>query len=91
MSNRKRQGRGEGSIEQLPSGKFRAIVNLGKGADGRRRKMAETFDTAEQARRDSERPVSRGLAAARPSLRPRSRYRASAASASTKGTEQDPA
>jgi integrase len=46
---RKRRGRGEGSIEQLPSGKWRAILSLGKGVDGNRRKLAETFDTKQQA------------------------------------------
>ncbi len=49
MSKGKRRGRGEGSIEQLPSGKFRAVINLGKGADGKRHKLAETFDTRQQA------------------------------------------
>jgi integrase len=49
MSNRKRRGRGEGSIEQLPSGKWRAVLSLGKGAEGKRRKLTETFDAKQHA------------------------------------------
>jgi integrase len=46
---RKRRGRGEGSIEELPSGKWRAVLSLGKGPDGKRRKLTETFDTKQKA------------------------------------------
>src|SRR5262245_9820542 len=45
----KRRGRGEGSIEQLPSGKWRAVISLGKGADGKRQKLQETFATKREA------------------------------------------
>src|SRR4051812_39158773 len=44
-----RRGRGEGSIEELPSGKFRAILSVGRKADGTRDKRQETFDTKRQA------------------------------------------
>jgi integrase len=49
MANGKRRGRGEGSIEELPSGKFRAIRSGGKDAEGNRVKEAKTFDTKREA------------------------------------------
>jgi integrase len=45
----KRRGRGEGSIEELRSGKFRAVLSVGKGNNGERRKMTATFDTKKEA------------------------------------------
>jgi integrase len=46
----KRRGRGEGSIEELPSGKFRVVLSLGRDpATGKRRKLQETFDTKKAA------------------------------------------
>lgn len=47
----KRRGRGEGSIEQLPSGKFRAILSAGKSGAGRRVKLTHTADTKKEALR----------------------------------------
>jgi len=44
-----RRGRGEGSIEELPSGKFRVVISAGKKADGTRRKVARTFGTKREA------------------------------------------
>jgi integrase len=45
-----RRGRGEGSIEELPSGKFRVVISLGiDPATGKRRKLQQTFDTKRQA------------------------------------------
>src|SRR5262245_14062427 len=46
----KRRGRGEGSVEELPSGKFRAVVSDGVETDPvtgkpKRRKVAFTADT----------------------------------------------
>ena len=50
MSNRKRRGRGEGSIEELPSGKFRVVVSAGTDpANGKRVKITRTFDTKREA------------------------------------------
>lgn len=45
----KRRGRGEGNIEALPSGKFRAVLSCGRGANGKRRKQSRTFDTKREA------------------------------------------
>jgi integrase len=45
----KRRGRGEGSIEQLPSGRFRVVLPLEKGPGGERRKLTGTFDTKREA------------------------------------------
>lgn len=47
----KRRGRGEGAIEELPSGSFRAVVSLGLGPDGKRRRLAQTFLTRKSALR----------------------------------------
>src|SRR5262249_38281764 len=44
-----RRGRGEGSIEQLRSGRFRAVVSAGKDAKGKRVKLQKTFDTKREA------------------------------------------
>src|SRR4051794_38005688 len=46
---RKRRGRGEGSIEELPSGAWRVIVSAGQGPDGKRRKATATFPTKKEA------------------------------------------
>jgi integrase len=47
---RKRRGRGEGSIEELPSGKFRVVLSLGKDpVTGKRNKLTETLDTKREA------------------------------------------
>ena len=52
-NNGKRRGRGEGSIEQLPDGKFRAFLSAGfvSGKDGKpkRRRISRTFDTKREA------------------------------------------
>jgi integrase len=46
----KRRGRGEGSIEQLPSGKFRVVISAGfDPSTGRRLKITGTFDTKKEA------------------------------------------
>lgn len=46
----KRRGRGEGSIEQLPSGSWRAIVSLGTDPQtGKRIKRSATYDTKREA------------------------------------------
>src|SRR4051812_532155 len=48
--NRKRRGRGEGSIEELPSGKFRVVVSAGRDAGtGKRIKITRSFDTKREA------------------------------------------
>ncbi|VTT97576.1 integrase family protein : Integrase family protein OS=Thermoanaerobacterium saccharolyticum (strain DSM 8691 / JW/SL-YS485) GN=Tsac_1962 PE=4 SV=1: Phage_int_SAM_3: Phage_integrase [Gemmataceae bacterium] len=45
-----RRGRGEGSVEELPSGKFRAVLSLGiDTATKKRVKLAKTFDTKGEA------------------------------------------
>jgi integrase len=50
MASVKRRGRGEGSIERLPSGKFRAELGAGKDpATGKRVKDRKTFDTKREA------------------------------------------
>ncbi len=49
MANTKRRGRGEGSIEELPSGKFRATVSAGRDANGKRVKIQESFESKKQA------------------------------------------
>jgi integrase len=46
---RRRRGRGEGSIEELPSSKFRVVLSVGKGQDGKRRKLTATFATKREA------------------------------------------
>src|SRR5262245_12555860 len=46
---KKRRGRGEGSIEQLPSGRFRVVVSAGTDGDGKRRKLTATFDLKKDA------------------------------------------
>lgn len=47
---RKRRGRGEGQVEVLPSGKFRAVVSAGVNpATGERRRLRATFDTKQAA------------------------------------------
>lgn len=62
-----RRGRGEGNIETLPSGKFRAVVSHGRDpATGKRRKLTETFDTKREALawlRDRQTEASRGTLA----------------------------
>lgn len=40
----RRRGRGEGSTEQLPSGKWRGIFTVGNKPDGSQDKITETFD-----------------------------------------------
>src|ERR1043166_3865911 len=50
MSKDKRRGAGEGSIEVLPSGKFRVVVSAGKDpATGQRVKITRSFDTKREA------------------------------------------
>jgi integrase len=45
-----RRGRGEGSIEELPSGKWRAVLSNGLDpATGKRRKLTYTADTKKEA------------------------------------------
>jgi integrase len=61
---RKRGERGDGSIEQLPSGKYRAVVSAGKDpTTGKRIKVSRTFDTSREARefRDELRKKARKL------------------------------
>lgn len=36
MAKRRRRGRGEGSVEELPDGRWRAVLSLGTGPDGKR-------------------------------------------------------
>ena len=38
MTTSRRRGRGEGSIQKRPDGKWRATISLGVGADGKRRR-----------------------------------------------------
>lgn len=45
----RRRGRGEGSIEVLPSGKFRVVLSCGVGPGGKRQKMTRTFLTKREA------------------------------------------
>src|SRR5690242_2040074 len=50
--SRQRRGRGEGSIEKLPSDKFRVVLSAGKDPEtGKRQKLAATFDTKKEALR----------------------------------------
>lgn len=52
MANSKsnRRGRGEGSVEILPSGKFRVVLSAGKNPEtGERQKLTGTFDTKKEA------------------------------------------
>jgi integrase len=50
IMGRKRRGRGEGSIEELPSGKFRVVISAGKDpTTGRRLKITRTFDRKSEA------------------------------------------
>lgn len=50
MSNRTRRGRGEGSIEELPSGKFRVVVSAGHDPETHKRvKITRSFDTKGEA------------------------------------------
>src|SRR5262245_42292511 len=44
-----RRGRDEGSIEELPSGKFRARVSTKDPATGARRMVTRAFDTKREA------------------------------------------
>lgn len=44
-----RRGSGEGSIYKLPSGKWKIAVPIGKGADGRRRRIYRTAKTRADA------------------------------------------
>lgn len=44
-----RRGRGEGHVERLPSGKWRAVVSLGAATGGRRRKRLGPYDTKADA------------------------------------------
>jgi integrase len=45
-----RRGRGEGSTEKLPSGKWRAELSLGRDpTTGKRRRLRQTFDTKKEA------------------------------------------
>jgi integrase len=48
-AQKRRRGRGEGSIEQLPSGKFRAVISSTDPLTGKRVKVARTFDTHAEA------------------------------------------
>src|SRR5262245_9708175 len=45
----KRRGRGEGSIETLPSGKFRVVISCGLAPNGQRQKLTHTFKTKKEA------------------------------------------
>jgi integrase len=46
----KRRGRGEGNLEQLPSGSWRAVVSLGVDPVSRKRvRMSRTFETKREA------------------------------------------
>jgi integrase len=45
----KRRGRGEGCVEHLPSGKFRAILALTPGPAGKRRRLTGVFSTKRAA------------------------------------------
>jgi integrase len=45
----RRRGQGEGSLEELPSGKWRAIFTNGKRPDGGQRKVSATFETRREA------------------------------------------
>jgi integrase len=50
MPRTKRRGQGEGSLEELPSGKWRAIFSNGKTKDGRQRKVTSpVFATKREA------------------------------------------
>jgi len=51
MKRKKRQRgvKGGGSIEQLPSGKYRAVVSSMDPLTGKRIKLARTFETMEEA------------------------------------------
>jgi integrase len=49
MKAAKRRGRGEGSIEVLPSGKYRAVVSSIDKLTGKRLKTSATFDTKDEA------------------------------------------
>ncbi len=49
MATGKRRGRGEGSIEELPSGKFRAILSAGVNNVGKQLKLTHTADTKRDA------------------------------------------
>jgi hypothetical protein len=44
-----RRGRNEGSIEELPSGKWRAVQSMGFDGQGKRDKRSETFETKRDA------------------------------------------
>ena len=56
--NKRRRGRGEGSIYQLPSGKWAAMVSMGIGADGKRKRRAVYGDTKSEVQ-DELRKLSR--------------------------------
>lgn len=45
----RRRGRGEGSLEELPSGKWRAVLTDGKMPDGGQNKVSATFEKRRQA------------------------------------------
>ncbi len=47
--SKKRRGRGEGSIEILPSGKYRAVVSSVDPLTGKRLKTTSTFATKDEA------------------------------------------
>jgi integrase len=50
MKSTRRRGRGEGSVERLKSGKWRAVLSAGSDPlTGRQRKLRETLPTKEQA------------------------------------------
>jgi hypothetical protein len=49
MATTKQRVRGEGSIEELPSGKFRAILSAGVNNNGKQRKLTFTADTKREA------------------------------------------
>jgi integrase len=51
MAKRRGRGRrGDGHVEELPSGKFRVVLSLGRDpVTGKRKKLQETFDTMKAA------------------------------------------
>jgi hypothetical protein len=46
---RARGGRGEGELAQLPSGSWRATVNRGRDANGKKIRAREAFPTKREA------------------------------------------
>lgn len=45
----RRRGQGEGSVEELPSGKWRAVFTVGKKTNGSQDKISETFEKRSEA------------------------------------------